>query len=258
MRSYEEYQLILDLWARGEKKKRIATLTGINRTTVRDCINRYQNVEGLEETRALKPDALLILDTLKTGIGEESETLFEAYAYLFGLYLGDGYLSRDRRSYRLRITLDTHYPNIISGCMQAIQTLLPQNKVNTVDKEGNCLEVTCYSSHWQVFFPQHGAGEKYKRPIVLEYWQQQVIETHPICFLKGLIHSDGSRPSNVVNGKDYPRYEFCNMSGDIKQLFCHTCDLLDLHWTTSSRGKNIQIARRKDVEYLDRFIGPKS
>ena len=36
-----------------------------------------------------------------------------AYAYLLGLYLGDGCLSETRRGvYRLRITLDKKYPGI--------------------------------------------------------------------------------------------------------------------------------------------------
>lgn len=120
MRSYEEYQQILELWDQGKKKKRIAILTGINRTTVRDCINRYQSVEGLDEARTIKPAALIILETLKTGTSAGADALFEAYAYLLGLYLGDGCIAEGPRADRLRIALDTHYPNIISDCVQAI------------------------------------------------------------------------------------------------------------------------------------------
>jgi hypothetical protein len=100
--------------------------------------------------------------------------------------------------------------------------------------------------------------------ICLEPWQQRIVDAHPLEFFRGLYHSDGSRFRNVVNGKDYPRYQFSNVSDDIIGLFCNTCDLLGLHWTKKSRpqhGKfliDVFISKRKDVEYLDRVIGPKS
>lgn len=259
MRSYEEHRLILDLWEQGKKKKRIALMTGIPRGTVQSCIKRYHNIEGLAEIWAAQSDLPDSLRTLKKGPDEGKEDLFHEYAYLFGLYLGDGCVSRSRRTYRLRVALDTHYPNIIHNCVQAIRALLPLNIVNTVEHAGdNFLEVSCYSNHWPVLFPQHGAGPKHLRSIILEPWQQAIVETYPIPFLRGLIHSDGCRSTNIVKGKDYPRYEFSNMSADIKRIFCSICDQLEIHWRTATGGRNIQIARRKDVEYLDRFIGPKS
>jgi hypothetical protein len=258
MRSFEEYQQILDLWEQGKKKKRIAILTGIPRGTVRDCIERYHSTEGLEEARAIKPDVLITLETLKTGTSAGTKSLFEAYAYLLGLYLGDGCISRLPRTYRLRVALDTRYPDIIGECAGAMETLLPFNKVNILQGDGNYVEVGCFSNHWPALFPQHGAGPKHLRPIILEPWQQAIVETYPIPFLRGLIHSDGCRSTNIVKGKNYPRYEFSNMSADIKRIFCSICDQLGIHWRTATGGRNIQIACRKDVEYLDRFIGPKS
>jgi hypothetical protein len=67
-----------------------------------------------------------------------------------------------------------------------------------------------------------------------------------------------------VNGKDYPRYSFTNHSDDIRKLFCDTCDRLGIHWTVKHRkslGDNatdVFISKRKDVEYLDQVVGPKS
>jgi hypothetical protein len=52
------------------------------------------------------------------------------YAYLFGLYLGDGTISRSRRGvYRLRITMDSRYPQIIEECAGAIAAVMPHNRV---------------------------------------------------------------------------------------------------------------------------------
>jgi hypothetical protein len=54
----------------------------------------------------------------------------------------------------------------------------------------------------------------------------------------------------------YPRYFFTNLSDDILGLFCATCDRLGIRWTRSSH-KNISVADRHSVGYLDSFVGPK-
>ena len=53
-----------------------------------------------------------------------------------------------------------------------------------------------------------------------------------------------------------PRYAFSNLSLDIRRIFTDTCDLLGLHWTTSSR--TVYVSRKADVARMDRFIGPKA
>src|SRR5689334_5246705 len=46
------------------------------------------------------------------------------YAYLLGLYLGDGHLNVDRRGRRtLRIFLDGAYPGIVDECVVAVQAV---------------------------------------------------------------------------------------------------------------------------------------
>lgn len=51
-----------------------------------------------------------------------------SYAYLLGMYLGDGCLSKARRGvYRLRISVDLRYPAIIDECEAAIRELLPRS-----------------------------------------------------------------------------------------------------------------------------------
>lgn len=263
MRTYEEYRLILKLWEQGENKSVIAKATGIPRATVRDCINRYgtlqQLIQNRERATRTTPDFVLgkICDPANVEIRY-------AYAYLLGMYLGDGYIVRNQRVYFLRITLDTAYPGIIRLCAQNLNLLLPQNKVNVLKhKKHNYVEVICTHKFWPEIFPQHGDGPKHKRDIVLEDWQQDIVDRYPLEFFRGLYHSDGTRFSNVVNGKDYPRYGFTNHSDDIRRLFCDTCDKLGLHWTTKRLGSqdgritDVFISRRKDVEYLDRVIGPK-
>lgn len=120
----------------------------------------------------------------------------QVYAYLLGVYLGDGHMVRGPRAYRLAITCDEKYPRIISEVSQAIAKTLP-NKVCHVQQAG-CVDVVSYSQHWPCFFPQHGPGRKHERAIVLEPWQQDVVDRYPRPLLRGLIHSDGWRGDNVA------------------------------------------------------------
>lgn len=258
MRTDEEYRQILGLWEQGFKKKRIAIMTKIPRATVRECIERYKTIAGLEAVRLERPTASLTLRLLKRELAGLESHISESYAYLLGLYLGDGYINKEPRTYKLRIFLTTEYPNIINSCIQSIEVIVPNNKVGMFQGQGNYVEVYCHNNFWPEFFPQFGPGMKHTRTIALQHWQTSITRQHPIEFLKGLFHSDGCRPLNTVNGKNYPRYEFKNTSNDIRRFFSDTCDFLGLHWTTASRGSVIQIARRPDVAFLDQHIGPKS
>jgi hypothetical protein len=52
------------------------------------------------------------------------------YAYLIGLYLGDGYIAAHPRDvYRLRIFLDRAYPLIVAECHAAISLTMPVTNV---------------------------------------------------------------------------------------------------------------------------------
>jgi hypothetical protein len=187
------------------------------------------------------------------------------YAQLLGLYLGDGYISQHPRAHRLRISLDQRYPAIISEGMKVISAAFPSAslKVGSALCEGY-VEVYSYWQHWPCVFPQHGSGPKHMRPIELERWQEQILEAHPERLLRGLIHSDGWRGTNRVtrllqNGArryEYPRYQFCNHSGDIQAIFCRACDAYGIRWR-KMRWNAISIARREDVAKLDLVIGPK-
>lgn len=181
-----------------------------------------------------------------------------AYVYLLGLYLGDGCISAHQRGvYRLRITLDVRYPAIAEECEAALRAVLPLNRVARHLRKCNCCEVSAYSKSWPRLFPQHGAGKKHLRKIVLADWQERLVDRHPGLLLRGLIHSDGCRFENTGRG-DWrcPRYSFSNLSSDIKQIFCDACDRLDIRWTAAP-PKTIYVSRKADVARLDEFVGPK-
>jgi hypothetical protein len=183
----------------------------------------------------------------------------EPYSYLLGLYLGDGCISTQARGvYKLRVVLDQRYPGIIQECSEAMRLVRPSRamRVGFVQSIG-CLEVGAFWKHWPCLFPQHGPGRKHERRIELKPWQLSIVNEYPDRLLRGLIHSDGYRGLNHVNGKGYPRYQFSNRSDDIRDIFCLACDLYGVAWRRMNQW-NISIARWADVAKLDLVIGPKS
>lgn len=122
------------------------------------------------------------------------------------------------------------------------------------------------SRDWPNLFPQHGPGKKHERKIELVDWQLLITHEWTREFIRGLIHSDGSRcmnrfsvklPSGRIGRYAYPRYFFTNYSEDIRRIFCDHCDLLGIRWSQSN-PRNISVSHRDSVAILDSFVGPKS
>jgi len=183
----------------------------------------------------------------------------QAYAYLLGLYLGDGHLVTTARIPVLRIYCADAWPTLIDLCEGAMLAVLASS-VQRVQKKG-CVGVQSYGKHWPCLLPQHGPGKKHDRPIVLADWQGPILAEHPGHFLRGLFHSDGCRVANrvTVRGKEYvyPRYMFINLSTDIMGLCQWALDLLGIAWRMN-RPNSLSVARRDAVAALDRHVGPKS
>ncbi|XQE79119.1 helix-turn-helix domain-containing protein [Streptomyces microflavus] len=192
-----------------------------------------------------------------------------AYAYLLGLYLGDGHISQysAHRAPSLMITLDDAWPGIQDEAEAALCKVFPDNATCRVRRTG-CHNIKVYSKHLVCLFPQHGPDRKHERDIALEPWQQAIVDAHPWRLVRGLIHSDGCRITNwttrTVGGVrkryEYPRYWFTNVSDDIRRLYTDTLDALGIVWTHCTRaGKpyNISVARRASVALMDAHVGPK-
>ncbi len=183
------------------------------------------------------------------------------YAYVLGLYLGDGCLSHQGSSVCLRVGFDAAYPSLITEACRAIGEVIPGQRSSLYKRpEQACIVLSAYNRHWECLFPQHGPGRKHKRRITLVAWQQRIVDEHTGHFLRGLIHSDGWRGVNRVHvkGRDYvyPRYQFSNRSDDIRKIFTDACDHLGVAWRPWGRW-HISIARRDAVALLDEHVGPK-
>ncbi|MFJ2809324.1 helix-turn-helix domain-containing protein [Kitasatospora sp. NPDC087271] len=193
-----------------------------------------------------------------------------AYAYLLGLYLGDGHIllpNEYRRTQSLQITCDNKWPGITDSVEQAMRLVFPRNSACRVRRTG-CHDVKLYSNHLTCHFPQHGPGKKHERTIALEPWQQEIVDAHPWEFLRGLIHSDGCRITNwttrtvggVKKRYEYPRYFFTNTSTDIIGLVTATLDAVGVQWKAAARptgATNVSVASKESVALMDAHIGPK-
>jgi hypothetical protein len=253
-RSKAELERVRELLATGYNDCQTSRVTGIPRTTVRD----WRIYKGRARPRQLSL-GVLVRDG-EDGCPRCTVAAVDepAYAYLLGLYLGDGCLSPAARDvFKLRIALDFSYPGIIGECFRAINAVKHHGAEANVVACVGCVEVYSFWKHWPCLFPQHGPGPKHRREIVLADWQEAIAARHPGQLLRGLIHSDGGRFANKVKGKVYWRYQFSNHSRDIQDIFCRACDRIGVKWKRSY-WKTISVSRRSDVATLDFFVGPKA
>ncbi|MFI6295149.1 helix-turn-helix domain-containing protein [Nonomuraea sp. NPDC050790] len=192
----------------------------------------------------------------------------DAYAYLLGLYLGDGCLSPvgdlAKGVWAMRIICADAWPGLMRECERALRAVRPTNRVRASRRPGSH-EISSYSKHWPHMFPQHGPGKKHHRAIMLQPWQEEVARMHPGPLVRGLMHSDGYRGLNRVRRElpggvrwyEYPRYLFKNESADILRICGEALDRLGVAWRYSKRNE-ISVARREAVALLDCHVGPKA
>ncbi|MBC3191564.1 helix-turn-helix domain-containing protein [Pseudonocardia sp. C8] len=189
----------------------------------------------------------------------------ESYAYMLGMYLGDGHIVVGRRGVQsLSVFGDDMWPGVLDEVEAGMADLM-RGAVCRVRRQG-CTQVKSYSKHWTCLFPQHGPGMKHTRSIRLEEWQQQIVDARPELFLKGLFHSDGCRTTNRVRSRRpdgpvreyaYPRWFFYNTSDDIMRMAEAALDQLCIAHRRA-RPNVLSVARRDAVAALDRAIGPKT
>jgi hypothetical protein len=165
------------LMGQGFSLRSISTATGISRSTLRDW---------REHPASLNPRATCPRCERNPSLPEPQAD----YAYLLGLYLGDGCISlagaRDKKVWKLRIACADAWPGLIQECARAMIAVRPDNKVFTQQYPG-CTQVVSTSRHWPCLFPQHGPGRKHLRRIELESWQHTIVTAHAGHFARGPI-----------------------------------------------------------------------
>jgi hypothetical protein len=181
-------QALALIWA-GRTLQSVSASTGINRSTLRAW---RDHPDSADYQAAVCPRC--------DGAPSLPEPTAD-YAYLLGLYLGDGCISwtgtREKHVWALRIACADARPGLVEECKRAMHAIRPSNRVWTVQHVG-CTEVGSTSKHWPCLFPQHGPGRKHERTIELAPWQRVIVERHPGDLARGLFHSDGWRGTNRV------------------------------------------------------------
>jgi hypothetical protein len=193
----------------------------------------------------------------------EGTALPSTYSALLGYYLGDGCLSRSRTVHFLRISCDAAYPGIIADVVGLVKDVHPGGKAALVQAPGVVVVQNSWK-HWPCLFPQHGPGRKHERELGMAAWQWEIVVEHPADFLRGLFHSDGCRVRNwarrpvagVPKRYDYPRWQFVNVSAEIRDWCCAALDLVEVPWRQSG-PRTISVSRREAVSRLDALVGLK-
>jgi hypothetical protein len=159
----------------GASLNSLSTASGISRAALRDWRDHPERDIAAFVRRSVCPRCT------------DAPLAARAYAYLLGLYLGDGCVSSMKKGvYSLRITCDLKYPGIITDASEAICSVKRGANVHLVQSIG-CLDVTCLWKHWPCLFPQHGPGPKHTRTIKLVDWQVAIAQEHPGQLLRGTL-----------------------------------------------------------------------
>jgi hypothetical protein len=98
--------------------------------------------------------------------------------------------------------------------------------------ETNGCVISLYSTNLLKLFPQHDIGKKHERQIVIEDWQNDIINEYNEDFLKGLIYTDGCF---YYSGK-YERCNFTNKSLDIINLCSESMKKLNINHKIRTRN----------------------
>jgi hypothetical protein len=145
VRSAEQFEAAMCLAAAGVNDCVIARQLGVPRPTMQDWRRRPQIRSPSGSGWGVVHDFSALPPT--------------SYCYVLGLYLRDGCVSRNRRVWRLRITLDKKYPDIIDRCRAAIDTLMSGQRAFIEPQPRGCVVVSLYSKHWPCLLPRQKALE---------------------------------------------------------------------------------------------------
>ncbi len=240
MRTNQERQKVLEYHSAGLNQTEISRLTNIPKRTISGWVKQPEkNVMDFNSQE-------YVIDN----------KLEHTYSYILGLYLGDGYINKTARTWRLRIFLDVKYPKLNEFVIQQLQQLFPKNKVSIIDFK-TYWGISVYSNKIISLFPQHGEGMKHTRKIELSDWQDEIIKSKD--FVKGLFHSDGSYyfRKNKRGDLKYPAYDFRNESDDLHELFQKHCENLNILTTFSTKPKTTHIYKKIEVSNMMGIVGTK-
>jgi intein/homing endonuclease len=115
----------------------------------------------------------------------------KSLAYIVGVALGDGNLSRNSRTTKLRVSCDNKYPRIIEEITKHLKIILPENSVSYYNRR-NCTDVTINSNKLENLLGwTKSGGSKEKQKVTVPDW---IVDNkiYTMECLRGLFQTDGS------------------------------------------------------------------
>jgi DNA-binding transcriptional regulator WhiA len=177
-----------------------------------------------------------------------------ALAYVTGVALGDGNLSRVSRAVRLRISCDLKYPNLINEIRDALAIIAPNNKINVIKVVGNCVDICTYSNDWEKALGWK-VGNKITQQATVPTWIFQRKKYIIVC-LKGLLQTDGSiyidRGYKMVNFVNHNRKLAVDVLAMVNSLGFRA-SFTEVSFKDKNTRYTVRIAR--DCEKFINYIG---
>jgi len=148
-------------------------------------------------------------------------------AYLIGVAVGDGNISNPNgTAYRLRVTCDNKYPEIIENIKKTIRDVFPKNKLGIINRKDNCVDISIYSNLIpEIFGWSNKSGGKIKQKIKIPNWIKENSSNCKSC-LKGLFETDGC----IYFDRGYKMINFVNHSESIINEVCELLDLMNINY----------------------------
>jgi len=178
----------------------------------------------------------------------------DLYSFILGLYLGDGCISPNKKSFKLRIVQDNKYSNSINEIQTVLENFFEKKSTRTFSK--GCTILSTFEKKLPKYFPQHGKGVKHSRKIELFDFQKQNIDYKNL--MRGLFISDGSF---YVALNKYERYNFTNKSLDIINIFRECLNHFNISHGFRVKPNNIyivEVQKKSEVIKMKDLVGKKS
>lgn len=133
--------------------------------------------------------------------------------------------------------------------MQAIQEVMPNNKVSVVPKKESCIDISCYSNKWENLLGWTAAGgSKFNQKVSVPDWIKNN-KTFTTSCLRGLIETDGS----VYKDRNYLTVNFVtiipNLAEDVMGMMTSLGFKPNMQTHTPGIGETkytIRISRKAD------------
>jgi DNA-binding transcriptional regulator WhiA len=235
---------VLEDYKIGKNKSQLEKDYGVPRGTIRYWINNEDKIyKDKQENKNV--------DTIVKEICERKAE----YNYILGLYLGDGSITSNKMSYRLRITQDNKYPLSIIDIKNKMNTFF-NKEATLINGDGKCCVITIFDKNLPLYFPQHDTGKKHDRPILLSDYQRDNIDY--LNLMSGLWMSDGSF---YKTARGYEAYNFTNKSTDIIALFEECLNNFGIRYRKRMKKNEVwivEITKKSEIVKMKEIVGMKS